>query len=96
MDGSSAKTPGIKVRMISINNKQPFSVSCLIARVIGMLLALLLTLVPASLIANGVGPSTEATRASDLGCRPMRILYKQNNNSDRFECAGGCIPLSRE
>mmetsp|Transcript_35837 Transcript_35837/g.64532 ORF Transcript_35837/g.64532 Transcript_35837/m.64532 type:complete len:926 (+) Transcript_35837:122-2899(+) len=96
VNGSSAKTPGIKSRMISINNKQPFSASRVIARVIGMLLALLLTLIPASLIATGEGPSTEATRASVLGCRPMRILYKQDNDSDRFECAGGCIPLSRE
>ena len=82
--------------MISINNKQPFSASRLIARMIDMILALLLTLIPASLIVTGEGPSAEATRASVLGCRPMRILNKQDNNSDRFECAGGCIPLSKE
>ena len=68
----------------------------MIARVIGVLLALLLTLVPASIIATGEGPSSEVTRASVLGCRPMRILYKADDKNDFFECAGGCIPLSRE
>mmetsp|Transcript_4244 Transcript_4244/g.9487 ORF Transcript_4244/g.9487 Transcript_4244/m.9487 type:complete len:638 (-) Transcript_4244:336-2249(-) len=90
---SSAMTPRSKR---PINNKQPFSASRAIARVTGVLMALLLTLVPASLIATGEGPSNEATRASVLGCRPMRILYKEDDNTDLFECAGGCIPLSRE
>lgn len=96
VNGSSAKTPNLKGRTISINNKRPFSASRTIAHVVGILLALLLTLIPASLIATGEGPSSEVTRASVLGCRPMRILYKEDDDSDLFECAGGCIPLSRE
>jgi hypothetical protein len=82
--------------MISLESNDSFSASRVIARVIGVLLALLLTLVPASIIATGEGPSSEVTRASVLGCRPMRILYKADDKSDFFECAGGCIPLSRE
>jgi len=96
VNGSSARTPGLKGRMISIKNKRPFSASRAIARVIGVLLALLLTLIPASLIATGEGPTSGVTRASVLGCKPMRIIYKEDDSSDLFECAGGCIPLSRE
>ena len=93
---SSIKTPGHHGRTISIRNKQPYSASRVIARLVGALVALLLTLIPASLVATGEGPTTEMTRASVLGCRPMRILYKEDDQSDMFECAGGCIPLSRE
>jgi len=94
--GSSVKALGMNGRMVSIKNRQSFSASRAIARVVGVLLALLLTLIPASLIATGEGPSSEVTRASVLGCRPMRILYKEDDSNDLFECAGGCIPLSRE
>ena len=96
---SSFKTPGgFKGRMVSINNnnKQSFSASHVISRLVGILICLLLTLIPASLIATGTSPSSELTRASVLGCKPMRILYKEDDNSNVFECAGGCIPLSRE
>ena len=96
---SSFKTPGgFKGRMLSINNnnKQPFSASRVISHLVGILICLLLTLIPASLIATGTSPSSELTRASVLGCKPMRIIYKEDDNSNVFECAGGCIPLSRE
>ncbi len=96
LNGLSEKPPVVKGRMISLESNDSFSASRVIARVIGVLLALLLTLVPASIIATGEGPSSEVTRASVLGCRPMRILYKADEKSDFFECAGGCIPLSRE
>mmetsp|Transcript_6155 Transcript_6155/g.11238 ORF Transcript_6155/g.11238 Transcript_6155/m.11238 type:complete len:269 (-) Transcript_6155:719-1525(-) len=92
-NSSSAKTSRSKGH---INNKQPFSASRAIARVTGVLMALFLTLIPASLVATMEGPLNEATRASVLGCRPMRILYKEDDDTDLFECAGGCIPLSRE
>ncbi|KAL9181136.1 hypothetical protein ACHAXT_009941 [Thalassiosira profunda] len=94
--GYSAKTPSTKGRMTSIQSNKPFSASRVIARVVGVLLALLLTLIPASLIATGEGPSSEMTRASVLGCKPMRIVYKEDDSTDLFECAGGCVPLSRE
>jgi len=95
---SSFKTPGgFKGRMVSINNsKQTFSASRVVSRLVGILICLLLTLIPASLIATGTSPSSELTRASVLGCKPMRILYKEDANNNVFECAGGCIPLSRE
>jgi hypothetical protein len=94
-NGTSATTPRRKESYTS-NTKQS-SASRLIARVVGMLLGLLLVVIPASLIATGDGPSNEVTRASVLGCRPMRILYKEDDTSDNnLECAGGCIPLSRE
>ncbi|KAL3761714.1 hypothetical protein ACHAW5_005965 [Stephanodiscus triporus] len=96
LKGLSDKPPVVKGRMISLESKDSFSPSRVIARVIGVLLALLLTLIPASLIATGEGPSSEVTRASVLGCTPMRILYKADDRSDTFECAGGCIPFSRE
>jgi hypothetical protein len=95
-NGTSDKTPVVKGRMISLESNDPFSAARVISRVIGALLALLLTLIPASLIATGEGASSEVTRASVLGCIPMRIVYKADENSDFFECAGGCIPLSRE
>ncbi|KAL7545084.1 hypothetical protein ACHAWF_015277 [Thalassiosira exigua] len=77
---------------------RPFSATRAVARVVGALLAILLTLIPASLIATGRGLSYETTRVSVLGCRPMRILYQEDdaNGGEAFECAGGCIPLSRE
>eukprot|EP00581_Thalassiosira_minuscula_P012015 CAMPEP_0183729608 /NCGR_PEP_ID=MMETSP0737-20130205/30716_1 /TAXON_ID=385413 /ORGANISM="Thalassiosira miniscula, Strain CCMP1093" /LENGTH=957 /DNA_ID=CAMNT_0025961841 /DNA_START=49 /DNA_END=2922 /DNA_ORIENTATION=+ len=95
VNSSSARNPG-KGHVLSTNNKRPTSASHFFARVVGMLLALLLTMIPATLIATGEDPSNEATRASVLGCKPMRVLYRQDDSSDRFECAGGCIPLSRE
>ena len=96
VNGTSKTPTGFKGRMTLIKNKQSFSASRIIANVVGVLLCLLLTLIPASLIATGEGPSSEITRASVLGCKPMRILYKEDDGSDLFECAGGCIPLSRE
>jgi hypothetical protein len=95
-NGSSNKQPVVKGRMISPESNDSFSASRVISRVIGVLLSLLLTLIPASLIATGEGPTSEVTRASVLGCIPMRIIYKADDNSDIFECAGGCIPSSRE
>ena len=77
---SSTKTPGLKGRVISVNPnkiKEPFSASRVLARVVGILLALLLTLIPAS------------------GCKPMRVVFREDDSNDFFECAGGCIPLSR-
>ena len=86
----------IKGHMVSLNNTQSFSPTRVIARLIGILVCFLLTLIPASLIATGEGPSSMVTRASVLGCKPMRILYKEEDDNNVFECAGGCIPLSRE
>lgn len=95
-NGSSVTTPMRKESNTS-NIKESFSTSRVLARVVGILLGLLLIVIPASLIATGERPSNEVTRASVLGCRPMRILYKEDDNSDsNFQCAGGCIPLSRE
>mmetsp|Transcript_25522 Transcript_25522/g.61370 ORF Transcript_25522/g.61370 Transcript_25522/m.61370 type:complete len:936 (-) Transcript_25522:310-3117(-) len=96
VNGHSPKTHARKGGTVYIKNKKPFSASRIIARVIGVLLAVLLTLIPASLIATGEDPSSELTRATVLGCKPMRILYREDESSDFFECAGGCIPLSRE
>lgn len=96
--GTTTKTTGLKGRVISVNSeyiKQSFSASRVLGRVVGIFLALLLTLIPASLIAGGDDTSNEVTRASVLGCKPMRVVYKQDNSNDVFECAGGCIPLSR-
>jgi hypothetical protein len=94
---SFARTPGSTGQnTISVESAQPFSAARVIARVIGTLLLLLLTLIPAALVATGAGASTATTRAAVLGCRPLRILYPQDDDGDRFECAGGCIPLSRE
>lgn len=95
-NGSSVITPRRNESNTS-TIKQSFYTSRVLARVVGMLLGLLLIVIPASLIVTGERPSNEATRASMLGCRPMRILYKEDDNSDNnFQCAGGCIPLSRE
>lgn len=100
-NGLSEKSSAVKGRRISSleTRNNAFSASRVIARVIGALLTLLLILIPASLIATGDGPTSEVTRASILGCKPMRILYKADynadSNSDVLECAGGCIPLSR-
>eukprot|EP00804_Cyclotella_cryptica_P013211 CCRYP_006999-RA/>CCRYP_006999-RA protein AED:0.32 eAED:0.33 QI:0/0/0/1/0/0/2/0/867 len=93
---AATKTPGVKGRVISINpSKSTHSVTSVLLRVIGAIMALLLTIIPASLIAAGEDPSYEVTRASVLGCKPMRIVYKQDDKSDIFQCAGGCVPLSR-
>jgi hypothetical protein len=90
------KTPGVKGRVISINpTKSTHSVTSVLWRVLGVFMALLLTVIPASLIAAGEDPSYETIRSSVLGCKPMRIVYKQDDNSDIFQCAGGCVPLSR-
>jgi hypothetical protein len=99
-------TPEIKGRVISINpNKRKQPATTVLWRIIGTLMALLLTLIPSSLIAAGEDPSYEMTRASIMGCKPMRVVYKQdasdawiNNVStspEKFQCAGGCVPLSR-
>jgi len=100
-NGLSEKSSAVKGRRMSSLEKRnnTSSASRIISRVIGVLLTLLLTLIPASLIATGDGPTSEVTRAAILGCKPMRILYKADYNadynSDILECAGGCIPLSR-
>ena len=95
---SPARTPGKRRQSPnSIEKTQIFSAPCVIAGVVGALLMLLLTLIPVSLIATGAGPSNATTRAAVLGCRPLRIIYPQDDGDGaRFECAGGCIPLSRE
>ncbi|KAL7466044.1 hypothetical protein ACHAXS_006347 [Conticribra weissflogii] len=94
-DNSSARTPGVKGQFNSINKTNPTSPIRALARVIGVFAAFLLTLIPASLIASMDHPSSEMIRASVLGCKPMRVVYRENDDSDFFECAGGCIPLSR-
>mmetsp|Transcript_19441 Transcript_19441/g.38991 ORF Transcript_19441/g.38991 Transcript_19441/m.38991 type:complete len:958 (-) Transcript_19441:227-3100(-) len=94
-DNSSARTPGMKGQFISINKTDSTSPVRALVRVIGVFAAFLLTLIPASLIASMDHPSSEMTRASVLGCKPMRVVYRENDNNDFFECAGGCIPLSR-
>jgi hypothetical protein len=96
VNGSSGTTPELDETKISTKSKQSFSVSRVIARVVGTLLGLLLIVIPLSLLASAGSPSNEVTRASALGCKPMRILYKDDDTTDIFECAGGCIPLSRE
>ena len=73
-----------------------FSASRVVARLVGTLLVVLLTLIPLSLVATGDGPSGSTTNAAVLGCKPMRILYASEEDGGSFECAGACIPLSRE
>lgn len=79
---------------------RPFSASRTVARLVGTLLVVLLTLIPLSLVATGSGPSGSATNAAVLGCKPMMIVYASEEEEDgggvSFECAGGCVPLSRE
>lgn len=101
-NGLSEKPSAVKGQRISSleNRTNAFSASRVLSRVIGVLLTLLLTFIPSSLIATGEIPTSEVTRASILGCKSMRTLYKADYNadynSDILECAGGCIPLSRE
>jgi heme/copper-type cytochrome/quinol oxidase subunit 4 len=93
---NGSDTKSTPARYISIHpNKDNHSLMPALWRIVGTFIALLLTLIPAALIAAGDDPSYEATRASILGCKPMRIVYRQDDNSGAFQCAGGCVPLSR-
>lgn len=73
---------------------RPFSASRAVARLVGTLLVVLLTLIPLSLVATGDGPSSSTTNAAVLGCTPMRILYAPDDGGGSVECAGSCVPLS--
>ena len=79
---------GRSVRGKSLNAYQ------VLARLIGTLMATLLTLIPVVLISSSGAISNELTRAAVLGCKPMRIVYQGDNDEQSFECAGGCVPLS--
>ena len=92
---NGSDTKSTPARYISIHPNKPYhSTIPVLWRVIGIFMALLLTLIPAILIAASEDPSSETIRASILGCKPMRIVYRQDDNSDTFQCAGGCVPLS--
>ena len=91
-NATSSSTPnGLKVR--SIRGK-PINAYQILARLIGILMATLLTLIPIVLIASSGSISNDLTRAAMLGCKPMRIVYQGDNDEGTFECAGGCVPLS--
>jgi hypothetical protein len=93
---NGSETKSTPARYISIHpNKTYHSTIPILWRIIGIFMAVLLTLIPAALIAAGEDPSQETIRASVLGCKPMRIVYREDNSSDVFQCAGGCVPLSR-
>ena len=93
---NGSDTKSTPARYISIHPNKPYHTTIpILWRVIGIFMALLLTLIPAILIAASEDPSSETIRASILGCKPMRIVYRPDDNSDVFQCAGGCVPLSR-
>lgn len=95
-NGSEAKgsTPA---RYISMHpNKQYHSTLPILWRIVGIFIAMLLTLLPAVLLVVAPDPSYETIRASILGCKPMVIVYRRNDDDNNvFQCAGGCVPLSR-
>ncbi|KAL7514938.1 hypothetical protein ACHAXN_013072 [Cyclotella atomus] len=91
-----SETKSTPARYISIHSNKTYHSSVpILWKITGIFMALLLTLIPAALIAAGEDPSQETIRASVLGCKPMRIVYRKDDNSDAFQCAGGCVPLSR-
>jgi len=91
-NAATSSTPrGLNVH--SIRGK-PINAYQVLARLIGILMATLLTLIPIVLIASSGGISNELTRAAVLGCKPMRIVYQGDSDEESFECAGGCVPMS--
>ncbi|EJK57073.1 hypothetical protein THAOC_22922, partial [Thalassiosira oceanica] len=97
-DGAQARSPppspASRERRGGRRPGRPFSASRAVARLVGTLLVVLLTLIPLSLVATGDGPSSSTTNAAVLGCTPMRILYAPDDGGGSFECAGSCVPLS--
>eukprot|EP00956_Cyclotella_meneghiniana_P020251 scaffold35457_cov62-Cyclotella_meneghiniana.AAC.4 len=94
---NGSETNTTPARYISMHpNKQYHSTLPILWRIIGIFIALLLTLLPAVLLAVAQDPSYETIRASILGCKPMVIVYRLNNDDNNvFQCAGCCVPLSR-
>ena len=91
-----SETKNTPARYISVHsNKHNHTSIPAIWRVVGILLTIVFTLIPAALLAASGGPSYETTRSSILGCKPMRIVYRIEDDNDTFQCAGGCVPLSR-
>ncbi len=91
-DNASSSTPhGLKIHSI---RRKPITAYQILARLIGIMMATLLTLIPIVLIASSGSISNDLTRAAMLGCKPMRIVYEGDNDEGTFECAGGCVPLS--
>jgi membrane associated rhomboid family serine protease len=90
---SSSATPrGLNGHLV---RGKPINAYQVLSRLIGILMATILTLIPVVLIASSGGISNELTRAAVLGCKPMRIVYQGDSGSEEsFECAGGCVPLS--
>ena len=88
---SSSVPNGLNVHSVRM---KPINAYRVLARLIGILMATILTLIPIVLIASSGNISNELTRAAVLGCKPMRIVYQGDSGEDIFECAGGCVPLS--